>query len=240
MSVVWAGWLILISTLYANYDTKCQLCSECLTAYSRGVSTEEPRPGLRERTRRAVHREIAEAGMTLFLDQGFEETTIEQIAEAAGISRRSFFRYFASKEDVALGDLIDRGRSVHAALVARPPEEDPWTAIRAALMALREDESINTDPGTELRIGRMLHGSPSLRARSVEKHFAWQELLVPELARRLGAAGGLDRASAEHRAAALIATALTCLDVATETWLRLDGAAALEDLWDEAVAAVRA
>ncbi|WP_017584823.1 TetR/AcrR family transcriptional regulator [Nocardiopsis ganjiahuensis] len=203
------------------------------------MSNEEPRPGLRERTRRAVHREIAETGMALFLEHGFEETTIDQIAEAAGISRRSFFRYFASKEDVVLGDLIDRGRNVHAALLERPAEEGPWEALRAALMALREDTAIDTRPETELRIGRMLYRSPSLRARSLEKHLAWQELLVPELARRLRAADGLDPASAEHRAAALVATALACLDVAGETWLRLDGTVPLEDLWDEAVAAVR-
>ncbi|MFY7068405.1 TetR/AcrR family transcriptional regulator [Nocardiopsis changdeensis] len=202
------------------------------------MTTGEPTPGLRERTRRAVHREIAEAGMALFLDQGFEETTVDQIAEAAGISRRSFFRYFATKEDVVLGDMIERGHRIGAALAARPSGEEPWAAVRAALMALREEAS--GGPEEELRIGRMLHGTPSLRARSLEKHLAWQEVLVPELARRLREAHGLDGVSADHRAAAIIATALTCIDVATDTWLRVDGAVPLEDLWDEAVAAVRA
>ncbi|MFL1382021.1 MULTISPECIES: TetR/AcrR family transcriptional regulator [unclassified Nocardiopsis] len=202
------------------------------------MTTGEPTPGLRERTRRAVHREIAEAGMALFLEQGFEETTIDQIAAAAGISRRSFFRYFATKEDVVLGDMIDRGHRIGTALAARPPGEEPWAAVRAALLALREEAF--PDPGEELRIGRMLHGTPSLRARSLEKHLAWQEVLVPELARRLREAHGLDGVRADHRAAAIIATALTCLDVATDTWLRVDGAVPLEDLWDEAVAAVRA
>ncbi|MEU0487667.1 helix-turn-helix domain-containing protein [Nocardiopsis sp. NPDC006139] len=202
------------------------------------MTTGEPTPGLRERTRRAVHREIAEAGMALFLDQGFEETTVDQIAEAAGISRRSFFRYFATKEDVVLGDMIERGHRIGAALAARPSGEEPWAAVRAALMALREESS--GGPEEELRIGRMLHGTPSLRARSLEKHLAWQEVLVPELARRLREAHGLDGVSADHRAAAIIATALTCIDVATDTWLRVDGAVPLEDLWDEAVAAVRA
>lgn len=202
------------------------------------MTTGEATPGLRERTRRAVHREIAEAGMALFLEQGFEETTVDQIAEAAGISRRSFFRYFATKEDVVLGDMVDRGHRIRAALAARPPGEEPWAAVRAALLALREESA--SDPGTELRIGRMMHRAPSLRARSLEKHLAWQELLVPELARRLREARGLDEAAAGHRAAAIIATALACLDVATDTWLRVDGAVPLEDLWDEAVAAVRA
>ena len=196
------------------------------------------KPGLRERTRRAVHREIAEAGMGLFLEQGFEETTIDQIAEAAGISRRSFFRYFATKEDVVLGDLIDRGHRVRSALIARPPEEEPWAAVRAALLALREEPG--SDPEAELRIGRMLFEAPSLRTRHLEKHLAWQEMLAPELSRRLRTATGLDEPSADHRATAIIAAALTCLDVATETWIHRDGDVPLEDLWDEAVAAVRA
>ncbi|MBR8745266.1 TetR/AcrR family transcriptional regulator [Nocardiopsis sp. MG754419] len=201
------------------------------------MSSGEPRPGLRERTRRAVHREIAEAGMALFLEHGFEETTVDQIAEAAGISRRSFFRYFATKEDVVLGDLIDRGHRVRAELAARPREEEPWVAVRAALLALRDQAWAGAE--VELRIARMLIQAPSLRARHLEKHLAWKELLVPELARRLRAVTALDEQSADHRAAAIIAAALTCLDVATETWVRRDGGSSLDALWDEAVAAVR-
>lgn len=181
--------------------------------------------------------EIAATGMALFLEHGFEETTVDQIVEAAGISRRSFFRYFATKEDVVLGDLIDRGHRVRAALAQRPPEEEPWPALRGALLALREENRSETE--TDLRIARMLFRTPSLRARHLEKHLAWQEMLLPELTRRLRAAADIDEPSAAHRAAAIIATALTCLDVATETWVRRDGTVPLEDLWDEAVAAVR-
>ena len=176
--------------------------------------------------------------MELFLEQGFEETTIDQIAEAAGISRRSFFRYFATKEDVVLGGLIDRGHRVRSALIARPPEEAPWAAVRAALLALREEPGAGSE--TELRIGRMLFEAPSLRTRHLEKHLAWQEMLAPELSRRLRTTTSLDGPSADHRATAIIATALTCLDVATETWVHRDGDVPLEDLWDEAVTAVRA
>ncbi|UOE21954.1 TetR family transcriptional regulator [Thermobifida halotolerans] len=175
--------------------------------------------------------------MALFLERGFEATTVDQIAEAAGISRRSFFRYFATKEDVVLGDLIDRGHRVHSALTARPAEEEPWTAVRAAFLALRDEARDSV--GTELRIARMLFQTPSLRARHLEKHLAWQEMLTPELARRLRTLEGLEETDAIHRAAAIIATALACLDVATETWVRRNGTVPLEDLWDEAVAAVR-
>lgn len=210
--------------------------------YDRGVETPnvtpDAVPGLRERARRAVNREIADAAMALFATQGFDATTVDQIAEAAGISRRSFFRYFATKEDVVLGDLVERGRRIQAALAARPAGEAPWDAIRAALLVVREADG--DDDAALLATARMLHDTPSLRARHLEKQIAWQELLVPELARRLRASDPLDAASADHRAAAVIASALACLDIATATWVRHDGNADLERLWDEAVAAVRA
>src|SRR3712207_3620346 len=77
--------------------------------------------GLRERTRRTVQAEIAAAAMRLFLDRGFEATTMEQIAAEVGISRRSLFRYFGTKEDIVLGDHAEQGRVVREALEARPP-----------------------------------------------------------------------------------------------------------------------
>lgn len=202
------------------------------------TETQEAVPGLRERARRAVNREIADAAMALFATQGFDATTVDQIAEAAGVSRRSFFRYFATKEDVVLGDLVERGRRIQAALATRPAGEAPWDAIRAALLVVRDADG--DDDAALLATARMLHDTPSLRARHLEKQIAWQELLVPELARRLRASDPLDAASAEHRAAAVIASTLACLDIATATWVRHDGHADLERLWDEAVAAVRA
>ena len=191
---------------------------------------------LRGRARRAVRREISDAAMDLFVRQGFEPTTVDQIVAAAGISRRSFFRYFATKEDVVLGDLLDRGERVRAALARRPTAESPWEAIRAALLVLREE--VPVPGGDELVLARMLYGTPALRAHHLQKQLGWQDMLVPVLADRLRARGGAP-ASAEHRAAAIVATALVCLDTATTTWLATDGARTLDELWDEAVAAVR-
>lgn len=199
----------------------------------------EPRelPGLRERTRRAVHAEISEAALALFAIQGFDATTVDQIAHAAGVSRRSFFRYFATKEDVVVGDVVERGRVMRDVLAARPPDEGPWEAIAEAFRALAREHGQPVE--LEMRIARLLHDEPSLRARHLEKHLAWQEALVPELTRRLRGTDGLDEEAARHRAAAIVASALACLDTAVDTWVRLDGARSLEDLWLDAVAAVR-
>src|ERR1044072_4048182 len=94
--------------------------------------------GLRQRTPRAVQAEIAGTAMRLFLEHGFEATTMEQIAGEIGISRRSLFRYFGTKEDIVLGDHAENGRTLRAALEARPADEPPWEALRAALKALVE------------------------------------------------------------------------------------------------------
>ena len=68
------------------------------------------------RSRQAAYAEITAIAMGLFLEQGFEQTTIDQIAAKAGISRRSFFRYFGTKEDIVLGDLAADGERMRDAL----------------------------------------------------------------------------------------------------------------------------
>ncbi|MEU4419875.1 TetR family transcriptional regulator [Actinoplanes sp. NPDC024001] len=186
------------------------------------------------RTRNAVYGEITRTAMELFLERGFEATTIDDIAAAAGISRRSFFRYFGTKEDVVLGDLAARGELIRDALQARPESEDAWTALVSAMHAVKAGLA-ETD-AEMLKIFKMVHETPSLRARSIEKHLQWQAALTPEVRRRLGA----DPADpADVRAEALVATVLTCLDVASEAWARCDGAVPLEGLFDGAVAAIR-
>jgi len=191
-------------------------------------------PTLRERTRRAVHAEITETALRLFAEQGFDATTVDQIARAAGISRRSFFHYFGSKEDVVLGDLEALGQQVRAALEARPATETAWEALREAFKTLRGPD---TEAVTRLQVAHMYADAPTLRARHLEKHLRWQELLAPDIERRLGVPPG---STADPRARAVIAAALACLDTAVEAWRRSDGAADPVELFDQAVAAVRA
>ena len=191
-------------------------------------------PGLWERNRQAAYAEIEATAIRLFLEQGFEATTVDQIVAEAGISRRSFFRYFGTKEDILLGRLAGQGPQLQAALEARPPEEGPWEALRAALWTL---QPIGSTPQEQIAIGRMLHDTPSLRARSAEKHLGWQRLLAPEIRRRLGA--DPDDGS-DPRADAIVASALACLDVVGEIWARSNGTLDLGELADAAIAAVRA
>ena len=186
------------------------------------------------RSRQAAYAEITQIAMQLFLTKGFEQTTIDEIAATAGISRRSFFRYFGTKEDIVLGDLASQGELVRDALEAVPLSEGPWDALRAALGAVN---ALDGDHETTLKISRMMYETPSLRARSIEKHLHWQSLLVPSIRRRLGVDED-DRT--DPTAQAIVATAIACIDVAGELWTASGGTASLPDLYDAAVRAVRA
>ncbi|MCA2218146.1 TetR/AcrR family transcriptional regulator [Jidongwangia harbinensis] len=185
------------------------------------------------RTRRAAYAEVTEVAMDLFLEKGFEATTIDDIAAAAGISRRSFFRYFGTKEDIVLGHLAGDGARAGAALAARPAGEPAWTALRNVFLSI---DDVPADHERLLKISEMMYGTPSLRARSVEKHLQWQADLLPEVLRRLPPAP--DEATAALRARAVIASAIACLDAAGETWTRSRGTVPLRDLLTVAFDAV--
>jgi AcrR family transcriptional regulator len=191
-------------------------------------------PTLRERTRRAVHAEITATAMRLFAENGFDATTVDQIAREAGISRRSFFHYFGSKEDLVLGDTVALGERVRVALEARPAGESAWTALRAAFMVLQVDGLPNAD---EFALARLYHDAPSLRARHLEKHLRWQELLAPDVQRRLGLP---DTRRPDPRARAVVAAALACLDAAVDGWYESGGTLDPVRLFDDAIATIRA
>jgi AcrR family transcriptional regulator len=189
-------------------------------------------PTLRNRATRAVRAEIAAVAMRLFVEQGFEKTTVDQIAAEAGLSRTSFFRYFATKEDVVLGHLEELGQRVLDALVARPAEEPSWQALRHAFDLLVEESAKLPEQGLSMR--RLLHDTPSLKARQLGKQLGWLDLLVPEVARRLGVADAVPDA----RPRALVAAALGCLNAAVDVWTDSGGTVSLPALLDQAMTAV--
>src|SRR5271154_6532332 len=85
-------------------------------------------PGLRQRKRQQTRERLTRAAMALFLDRGFEATTLDDIAAAADISRRSFFHYFDSKEDVVFAWQEESTAALIAAVAARPASESMLSA----------------------------------------------------------------------------------------------------------------
>jgi AcrR family transcriptional regulator len=186
-------------------------------------------PTLRDRTVRAVRAEVSAIAMRLFAEQGFDKTTVDQIAAEAGMSRTSFFRYFATKEDLVLGHLDELAQRVQEALAARPEAEPVWQSLRRAFDSLIEETAAS--PEENLRTSRMLHDTPTLRYRQLGKQLRWYDLLAPEVARRLHIADD----SLDPRPRALVAAALACLNAAAETWSAANGAIDLPTLLDQAM-----
>jgi len=187
---------------------------------------------LRDRTSRAVRAEVGAVGMRLFLEQGFERTTVDQIAAAAGLSRTSFFRYFATKEDVVLGSLEELGHRVLEALVARPPQEPVWQSLRRAFDVVLQEVAALGDEG--LREARMLDDTPSLKTSQLGKQLTWQSLLLPVVARRIGVTGE----TLDPRPRALVAAGLACLNAAIDSWNASEGLSDLPRLLDQAMSAL--
>jgi AcrR family transcriptional regulator len=167
--------------------------------------------GIRDITRGAVRARLSEIAVDLFAEHGFDDVTVEQIAGAAGISARSFHRYFRSKEDAVVGDLEPLGAVVGAAFAARPRDEPVWQSLLASFAVLLGRLGMGDERGK--RVMRVIAGTPSLRARNLEKHLSWAEILTPLIADRLDD-------DAELRASALAQTSLVCLDVALNAWSR--------------------
>ena len=165
---------------------------------------------LRDVARNAVRDEVVRAAWDLFAEHGFEATTVDQIAAAAGMSRRTFFRYFAGKDELILDKLLEVGDRLADALAARPADEAAWPALRAAfdVVVTAQDQS----PEPSRRLGRLLRDEPGTRGTMEERRRRWTDTLGPLVAERLP-----DHALAAGRAVA--GAALACYDAATDAWI---------------------
>ncbi|WP_431909290.1 TetR/AcrR family transcriptional regulator [Nonomuraea jabiensis] len=125
--------------------------------------------GLRERKKQRTRRALIEAALRLFDEKGFDETTLAEIAAEADVSTRTFFSYFASKEDVVFYDSARKMDLAVATLAARAPGESPGDAllriVEQSLTWLTTYEEL-TFEDAELRI-RLVLKEPTLRARAL-------------------------------------------------------------------------
>ena len=143
------------------------------------------RPPLTEDQRTATRREVAGAAFELFVRNGYDATGVDAIARAAGISTRSFYRYFSSKEDVLDPFLADGVRGFVEAFARRPRGENLFTSAIEAYRATPGVE--DADEAFAARMVRLLSGVPALRARWIERQHAAEELLAEHIRARLPA-----------------------------------------------------
>jgi AcrR family transcriptional regulator len=165
---------------------------------------------LQARKQQVVRDALSTAAESLFLERGFESVTVEEIARAAGVSRRTFFRYYESKEDVMAERTHLHGEQLLAELAARPIDEPPLMAIRNALIpALTQ---ILGEPELVRDTIRLLRETSALRRAVMERRNRLEERIAALMVRRMGA----DSSDNTPMLLAFLARALH--DTATNAW----------------------
>ncbi|MEU2086800.1 TetR family transcriptional regulator [Streptomyces albus] len=187
-----------------------------------------------ERSRQVAVQAILDTAVRLFAEQGYEQTTIAQIAREAGISQRSLFRYFGTKEDLVCGDQEALGALLKRTVEQQPAEMSAWDALRAGFEVIL---TANHSRERALELSRLIFDTPSLHARYIEKRLRWQAELVPVVRARLGDGSG--GPASDTQARAIVATVFACIDTATELWAEHEGRIDLADLYEQCLAAVR-
>jgi AcrR family transcriptional regulator len=167
--------------------------------------------GLRERKKEAARLALHEAAFRLMSEQGPENVTVEAIAEAAQMSRRTFSNYFSSKEDALFYRENLRTQQLLELVRERPAQESALTALREALIAFTGQSKPDAD---RLLQSRLLRRRPSLTAYRAASHLTAEQGLTSELGKRLDE-GPQGRLSAQM----LAAGGLSAWRVATTFWL---------------------
>ncbi|MGW5641199.1 TetR family transcriptional regulator [Saccharopolyspora sp. NPDC003752] len=142
--------------------------------------------GLRARKKQRTRAALIDAGLDLFLTKGYDATTIDEIAAEVEISSRTFFRYFAGKEDVALAKGDEFDELVLEALATRPAAEPPLLALRHAVLAMIHEAAAGDGVRRFLQVQHLINKTPALLAGNLRRAAGSEERLTTEIAARQG------------------------------------------------------
>jgi len=185
----------------------------------------EPEPDWRQRKKTATRGRIRASALRLFREQGYDTTTVEQIAAAAGVSHMTFFRYFPAKEDVVLSDDYD---PLIASAIAQTPAT--WPVIRRVRTVLAEGLRLiyDTDRDTLFDQVKLIVATPALRDRLWADQIATQQLILQALS------AGQDEQRPSFQTRVTVAACLAAASTAILTWVESDGTPELPDLMAQA------
>jgi AcrR family transcriptional regulator len=141
--------------------------------------------GLRARKRRETMKRITDAGIRLFLDRGYEATTLDDIAAAAAISRRTFFHYFKSKDDILISLQSGMGAMIAEAIDKAPPGMQPLQVVREAVLVV----CAAVPPDDMLAIDRLMRSNETVQARKQASYVEHERTLLAALRKRWPAPG---------------------------------------------------
>jgi AcrR family transcriptional regulator len=196
------------------------------------VTTAAPAsPGLRERKKAEAKRALVTAALELFGERGFDAVTVDEIADRANVSRRTFFRYFPTKEAVVMDRRVAQLDALKAHLAAAPGSVSPAESVRAALAVIGADYEANK---RRILAERALFArSPALALADLDLDRAYERAIAEAVAPRIGRGE-----EARKRARMFAAALLGVLRVSIEDWADARGKIALAALGEEAVETV--
>ncbi|WP_437611606.1 TetR family transcriptional regulator [Sorangium sp. So ce834] len=184
-------------------------------------------PGLRERKKERTRAQIIETAIDLFLKHGYEQTTLDEVLGAVEISRRTFFRYFESKEDLLIAWMDQLIEVACASIRARPRSEAPVVATRNAI----RDTVGRLYEGNVPRfvaVQQFVAKTPAIRARQSERLGHCAEAICEPLAARMGLDPQRDLAPR-----VLASCAIAIMQCAIDAWLARGATEDLLELVDE-------
>ena len=171
---------------------------------------------LREKQKANTRTELTQKGMELFLKQGFDDTTIEQIVEPLGIAKRTFFRYFKTKEEIVFGFYEDKNPVLVEHLRGRPEQEDAYTAVCETL-ALHL-ELYDANPEQAWALVRLIQETPALESKGFEKRTERERLFADVLLERSKAPD-----DSTMNARVIVGIAMLAWEQALKEWYRISG-----------------
>ena len=186
--------------------------------------------GLRERKRRETRQRLAETGLRMFLEKGYDETTLDAIADAAGVSRRTIFHYFDQKEDILLAWKSGLGETMRASILLERPDRAPLDVVLAALLRLAGQYQ----PVDHICIERLLASTDRLGASKLAQYAEQEQAVFEALAVLWPAPERRERL----RLVAMVS--IGALRVAFERWAERDGAEPVVDHLRRAFAELKA
>jgi len=195
------------------------------------VTTDGTAPTLRQRRSEQLRSEIERAALRVFAQRGYSAVTVDDIATEAGISIRTFFRYFPAKDEVLVAELrrsIDR---IAAELAARPAEESPVEALRHALLAQIADVGMDREVSGDWL--QTVAENPELLAKAWAMASAHRLAVTDLLAARLGV-----DAATDLRPGVITSTMFAAAEYASRVWLAGGADGSLQETTAQALAFV--
>jgi AcrR family transcriptional regulator len=184
---------------------------------------------LRERKKDQTRDALAQAAIALFHDKGYEATTVAEIARAANVSRRTFFRYFPTKDALLFVDTDELLERFRENLEAREPGDEAGDPVRRACLAQASEYMRDRDQ--VVARARIIESSPGLSKQERQQDLLWEQAITNALL----TAGGRNTATAERRARMLSGAIVGAMRAAILEWQRLEGSADLVRLTGEAL-----